>query len=129
MQRTPLVFVLFFNRYDNLFACLFMHWLSCLLLPISQSSSSFSFLSEGKDKHYLYNHVRIIIAFNEDHNPDLAKRKFEGSRVTGFRVEPFSIRHKWNDRNGEGIEKVRGEERGEEVNGKEGNTRMKPNET
>jgi hypothetical protein len=50
----------------------------------------------------LYNHVRIIVAFNEDHNPDLAKRKFEGSRVTGFRVEPFSIRHKWDDRTGEG---------------------------
>jgi len=51
----------------------------------------------GKEMHFLYNHIRIIISFNEDHNPDAAKRKFQGSRIVGFRVEPFSIAHSWDD--------------------------------
>ena len=48
----------------------------------------------GKEMHFLYNHLRIIISYNEDHNPDPAKRKFEGTRIVGFRVEPFSITHR-----------------------------------
>lgn len=48
-----------------------------------------------KNKHYLYNHIRIIVSYNEDLNEDPAKRKFEGIRVVGFRVEPFSVQHEW----------------------------------
>jgi len=44
--------------------------------------------------------VDLSIRYNEDHNPDVGKRKFEGSRVVGFRVEPFSIHHKWDDHHG-----------------------------
>jgi hypothetical protein len=54
-------------------------------------------LISGSTKHYLYNHIRIIIAYNEDSNPDPAARKFEGSRIVGFRVEPFSISHTWDE--------------------------------
>lgn len=51
----------------------------------------------GKEMHFLYNHLRIIISYNEDHNPDPAKRKFEGTRIVGFRVEPFSITHSYDE--------------------------------
>lgn len=51
----------------------------------------------GRTNHYLYNHIRIIIQYNEDTNPDPASRKFQGSRIVGFRVEPFSIAHSWDD--------------------------------
>jgi transmembrane 9 superfamily member 2/4 len=30
----------------------------------------------------------------------VAERKFEGSRIVGFRVEPFSIHHRWDDHSG-----------------------------
>eukprot|EP00613_Pedinella_sp_CCMP2098_P061225 CAMPEP_0171984130 /NCGR_PEP_ID=MMETSP0993-20121228/273664_1 /TAXON_ID=483369 /ORGANISM="non described non described, Strain CCMP2098" /LENGTH=507 /DNA_ID=CAMNT_0012636935 /DNA_START=66 /DNA_END=1585 /DNA_ORIENTATION=+ len=59
----------------------------------------------GKDMHYLYNHIRIIVAYNEDHNPEVSKRKFDGQRVVGFRVEPFSIRHVWDDHSGPSFDK------------------------
>jgi transmembrane 9 superfamily protein 2/4 len=59
----------------------------------------------GKEMHYLYNHIRIIISYNEDHNPEVAERKFEGARIVGFRVEPFSIHHRWDDHGGAEFDK------------------------
>lgn len=47
------------------------------------------------NKHCLYNHVRIVVKFNE--NPAL----FQGSRIVGFEVVPFSIKHKWDNGNNE----------------------------
>ena len=42
-------------------------------------------------KHYIYNHVRIILQYHDDRG--------EGEDVTtkivGFRVEPMSIKHQW----------------------------------
>ena len=45
--------------------------------------------------HCLYNHIRIMIEFNED--PAL----FKGSRIVGFEVVPFSVKHTWDDNKGE----------------------------
>ena len=40
-----------------------------------------------RELHFLYNHIRIIVSYNEDHHPDPTQRKFEGTRIVGFRVE------------------------------------------
>ena len=39
-----------------------------------------------KSHHYLFNHVRIIVRYHED------PLEFEGSRIVGFEVVPFSIK-------------------------------------
>jgi Endomembrane protein 70 len=36
--------------------------------------------------HYLNNHIRIVIHYSQ-------KESFEGFRVVGFEVAPFSIKH------------------------------------
>jgi transmembrane 9 superfamily member 2/4 len=42
-------------------------------------------------KRYLNNHVRIIIQY---HDNELAEGELEGSsKIVGFRVEPYSVRH------------------------------------
>ena len=46
--------------------------------------------SGGKKKqpqHYLFNHVRIIVRYSEE------EEEFEGVRVVGFEVVPFSLKH------------------------------------
>jgi hypothetical protein len=39
-----------------------------------------------KPQHYLFNHVRIVVRYHE--NP----LEFEGARIVGFEVVPFSIK-------------------------------------
>jgi len=47
---------------------------------------------EGKKKsHYLYNHVKIIIRYSE------IPEEFEGIRIVGFEVEPYSVKHSWSN--------------------------------
>lgn len=41
-------------------------------------------------RHYLYNHVRIIIRYSE------IPGEFEGVRIVGFEVSPFSIKHHYD---------------------------------
>ena len=46
--------------------------------------------TSGKKKqpqHYLFNHVRIIVRYSEE------EEEFEGVRVVGFEVVPFSLKH------------------------------------
>jgi transmembrane 9 superfamily protein 2/4 len=50
-------------------------------------------------KHYLYNHIRIIIQFHDDPIvPVAGEEPTQMSKVVGFRVEPMSIRHAWTDK-------------------------------
>lgn len=44
--------------------------------------------------HCLYNHIRIVIKYNED--PEY----FKGSRIVGFEVAPFSVKHQWDNQGG-----------------------------
>lgn len=45
----------------------------------------------GKKKmHFLYNHVRIILKYHEDHT------QFKGGRIVGFEILPYSINHMWD---------------------------------
>ena len=64
-------------------------------------------------KHYINNHLRLVVRYNEDENTDGTKQ-FEGARIVGFevklfklcviclittikmlQVDPVSIKHKW----------------------------------
>lgn len=56
---------------------------------ISQAAAAGS-----KTRHYLYNHVRIIVRYNEVQNEE---EEYEGSRIVGFEVIPFSIKHEYDD--------------------------------
>jgi len=47
-------------------------------------------LENMKPKHYLYNHVRIVLSYNED------PEQFSGSRIVGLQIIPFSINHMWD---------------------------------
>merc|ERR1712216_726943 len=40
---------------------------------------------------YIYNHMRLVIKYHKD------AQSFTGSRVVGFEVEPFSVKHKYTD--------------------------------
>lgn len=77
-------------------------------LPVAVHNEHYNYISRGfpigfvtppsykqPNVHCLYNHVRIVVKYNE--NPAL----FQGSRIVGFEVVPFSIKHKWDDANGE----------------------------
>lgn len=44
-----------------------------------------------KKQHFIYNHVRIIVRYTED------PESYEGSRIVGFEVVPFSIRHDYDN--------------------------------
>jgi hypothetical protein len=39
-----------------------------------------------KAQHYLFNHVRIIVRYYQN------EEEFEGTRIVGFEVIPFSIK-------------------------------------
>jgi transmembrane 9 superfamily protein 2/4 len=41
----------------------------------------------GKDVHYLYNHVRIVVKYSEN------EEEFDGKRIVGFEVVPMSVKH------------------------------------
>jgi transmembrane 9 superfamily member 2/4 len=45
--------------------------------------------------HCLYNHIRIVVKYNED------AERFPGSRIVGFEVVPFSVKHQWDSGKGE----------------------------
>lgn len=49
-----------------------------------------SSLSGKKAERFLFNHVRIIVRYNED------ELEFEGSRIVGFEVVPYSIKHEYD---------------------------------
>jgi transmembrane 9 superfamily member 2/4 len=73
-----------------------VHWLLDGL-PVAVRNDELGFVTRGypvgftaqsgaKQRRYLYNHVRIIVRYSE--NPE----QFEGSRIVGFEVVPFSIK-------------------------------------
>lgn len=75
-----------------------VHWLLDNI-PVAVRNEELGYVSRGypvgfmattpKNKnpqHYLFNHVRIIVRYNE--NPE----SFEGVRIVGFEVVPFSIK-------------------------------------
>jgi transmembrane 9 superfamily member 2/4 len=73
-----------------------VHWLLDGL-PVAVRNDELGFVTRGypvgftaqsgsKERHYLYNHVRIIVRYSE--KPE----EFEGSRIVGFEVIPFSIK-------------------------------------
>ncbi len=75
-----------------------VHWLLDNL-PVAVRNEELGYVSRGypigfvastpkkaKPQHYLFNHVRIIIRFNEVEN------EFSGTRIVGFEVVPFSIK-------------------------------------
>jgi len=43
----------------------------------------------GSATHFLYNHLRIVLHYHESPT-------FEGARIVGFEVQPFSVRHEWD---------------------------------
>lgn len=45
-------------------------------------------------RHYLYNHVRIIISYHDDKNFEVTDES-PTTKIVGFRVEPMSIKHTW----------------------------------
>eukprot|EP00596_Hydrurales_sp_CCMP1899_P006807 CAMPEP_0119040508 /NCGR_PEP_ID=MMETSP1177-20130426/10451_1 /TAXON_ID=2985 /ORGANISM="Ochromonas sp, Strain CCMP1899" /LENGTH=393 /DNA_ID=CAMNT_0007005619 /DNA_START=471 /DNA_END=1649 /DNA_ORIENTATION=- len=46
-------------------------------------------------KHYLYNHVRIIIQYHDDKGLENSGEEVKNTKIVGFRVEPMSIKHTW----------------------------------
>lgn len=75
-----------------------VHWLLDNL-PVAVRNEELGYVSRGypigfvattpaskKPKHYLFNHVRIIVRYTEDEN------EYVGSRIVGFEVVPFSIK-------------------------------------
>lgn len=79
-----------------------VHWLLDNL-PVSMRNEELGFITRGypvgftamnpskkKPQRFLYNHARIIVRYNEDDT------QFEGSRIVGFEVIPFSIKHEYD---------------------------------
>jgi transmembrane 9 superfamily member 2/4 len=73
-----------------------VHWLLDAL-PVAVRNDELGYVTRGypvgfttlagsKTRHFLYNHVRIIVRYTE--NP----AEYEGSRIVGFEVVPFSIK-------------------------------------
>jgi len=44
-------------------------------------------------KHYLYNHVRIIVQYHDDFASENQNNEEVTTKIVGFRVEPMSIKH------------------------------------
>lgn len=76
-----------------------VHWMLDGL-PVAVRNDDLGFVSRGypvgflaatpkrkKPNHYLFNHVRIIVRYNEN------EADFAGSRIVGFEVIPFSLKH------------------------------------
>jgi transmembrane 9 superfamily protein 2/4 len=74
-----------------------VHW-SLDSLPVAVRNDELGYVSRGypigfavaskggKPQHFLFNHVRIIVRYSEEPS------EFEGSRIVGFEVVPFSIK-------------------------------------
>ena len=69
-------------------------------LPVAVRNDELGYVSRGypvgfvatggkkkQPQHYLFNHVRIIVRYSEE------EEEFEGVRVVGFEVVPFSLKH------------------------------------
>ncbi len=53
------------------------------------------------DKHFLFNHMRLVINYHEERNDVPTEggggiRRLKNSRVVGFLVEPYSIKHSYS---------------------------------
>ena len=48
--------------------------------------------SKGNVVYYLFNHIHFIIKYHDE--PEV----YEGSRIVGFEVEPYSVQHSWDDK-------------------------------
>ena len=47
-------------------------------------------------KHYLYNHIRIVIQYHDDKMDEMFGPEEKAStKIVGFRVDPMSIKHAW----------------------------------
>ena len=75
-----------------------VHWLLDNL-PVAVRNEELGYVSRGypvgfiattpkssKPQHYLFNHVRIVVRYHE------SPEEFEGGRIVGFEVVPFSIK-------------------------------------
>ena len=75
-----------------------VHWLLDNL-PVAVRNDELGYVSRGypvgfmattpktkNPQHYLFNHVRIVVRYNE------VPEAFEGTRIVGFEVVPFSIK-------------------------------------
>ena len=75
-----------------------VHWLLDNL-PVAVRNDELGYVSRGypvgfmattpktkTPQHYLFNHVRIVVRYNE------IPEAFEGTRIVGFEVVPFSIK-------------------------------------
>mmetsp|Transcript_17897 Transcript_17897/g.26407 ORF Transcript_17897/g.26407 Transcript_17897/m.26407 type:complete len:629 (+) Transcript_17897:78-1964(+) len=78
-----------------------IHWLLDGL-PVAVRNDELGYVTRGypvgftaktgsKSHHFLYNHVRIIVRYAED------PTAYEGSRIVGFEVVPFSIKHEYDE--------------------------------
>lgn len=80
-----------------------VHWLLDNL-PVAVRNDELGYVSRGypvgfmattpktkNPQHYLFNHVRIVVRYNE------VPEAFEGTRIVGFEVVPFSIKHEYED--------------------------------
>ena len=80
-----------------------VHWLLDNL-PVAVRNEELNYVTRGypvgyigypkdskKPRHYLYNHVRILVRYSE------VPEEFQGSRIVGFEVTPFSIKHKYEE--------------------------------
>jgi transmembrane 9 superfamily protein 2/4 len=91
---------LFKHMIDNEYR---VHW-EVDNLPVAVRNDELGYVSRGypvgfvtatpkvpREQHYLFNHVRIILRYHED------EEEFGGSRIVGFEVVPFSIKHEYED--------------------------------
>lgn len=80
-----------------------VHWLLDGL-PVAVRNNELNYVTRGypvgfigrspenpkKKKHFIYNHVRIVVRYTED------PESYEGARIVGFEVVPFSIKHEYD---------------------------------
>jgi len=57
---------------------------------VNSAASGESSSSKKKHQHYLFNHVRIVVRYSEEPS------EFDGARIVGFEVVPFSIKHEYD---------------------------------
>lgn len=61
--------------------------------PVFTRGYPVGFHDEKHTKHYLYNHIRIVIQYHDDADPIDGVES--STKIVGFRVEPMSIKHNW----------------------------------
>ena len=78
-----------------------VHWLLDSL-PVAVRNDEVGYVTRGypvgfvketspkkKFQHFLFNHVRIVVRYSEE------EAEFDGARIVGFEVVPFSIKHEY----------------------------------